>query len=312
MRALLKVILGIIAVLALIIVAGNTFFPDHLAQFAAAAEREAAGLERKDAEVGQFHIAYLDGGQGDPLVLVHGFGADKDNWTRVSKYLTPRFRVIAPDLPGFGESSKPETAHYSFGDQVENLHAFVQALGFRQISIGGNSMGGCVAALYGAKYSAEVKSLWLVAPACISTAQVSEFGQRLKSGGDNPLLVRTPADFDKTVQFVMTEPPYIPGSIKKVLARRAAANYALHARIFDELLKDTDAGLESRVNGLDTPTRILWGDHDRALDVSGAKILAGLMPNATVTIMPGVGHLPMVEKPRAAAEDYIAFRATVK
>jgi len=312
LRAFVKVILGIVVVLVLIVVAGNTFFPERMAQFAATAEREAAGLERKEMTADQFHVVYLDGGQGDPLVLLHGFGADKDNWTRVSKYLTPRMRVIAPDLPGFGESSKPENARYSFEDQVEYLHAIVQGLGLKNVSLGGNSMGGCVAALYAAKYREEVKSLWLLASACVSTAPLSELGQILKSGVGNPLLVRTPEDFEKTIGFVMSKPPYIPGSIRRVLAQRAAANYPLHARIFDELLKDEGAALEPHVKGLATPTRIVWGDHDRALDVGGAKILAGLMPNASVTILPDVGHLPMIEKPRVAADDYLAFRDSVK
>jgi abhydrolase domain-containing protein 6 len=310
LRALLKILLGLVAVLALIVGVGNWLFPGQMAQFAAAAEREAAGLERKEIKAGDFQIAYLDGGQGEPLILVHGFGADKDNWTRVSKYLTPRYRVIAPDLPGFGESSKPDGAHYTFDDQVEYLHSIVQALGLKQVNLGGNSMGGCIAALYGAKYPDEVKSLWLLAPACVSTAQTSEFGELLAKGGDNPLLVRTPSDFDRTIAFAMTEPPYVPGPIKKALADRAAANFTLHARIFQELMK-SDSALEKRVAGLATPTHVLWGDRDRLLDVSGAKILGGLMPKASITVLPGIGHLPMIEKPRASAEDYLAFRASL-
>lgn len=313
LRALLKVLLGIILTVVVLVIVGNTFFPEHMAQLAAAAERGAAGLERKEIDIPGFHMVYLDGGQGDPVVLVHGFGADKDNWTRVAKYLTPRYRVIAPDLPGFGESAKPESAHYAVKDQVQYLHAFIQALKLQNVSLGGNSMGGHIAGLYAATFPGEVKTLWLVAPAGVSTADLSELGALIKSGQPNPLLAQTPDDFDRIVHFVMTDPPYIPGSIKKVLARRAAANYALHARIFQELLgaKPEDA-LEPSLKGNPVPTRILWGDHDRALSVTGAKILNGLLPNSSVTVMPGIGHLPMIEKPREAAEDYLAFRSAVK
>ena len=308
LRMLAKIAVGIIAVVVGLLVAGNLFFPDRVAELAADAERRSAGLVRKEVDVGQFHIAYLEGGQGDPLVLVHGFGADKDNWTRVAKYLTPHYRVIAPDLPGFGESSKPENLSYSFDAQVEYLHAIATGLGLSKVALGGNSMGGCIAALYGAKYPDEVQSLWLVAPACVSTARTSEFGKMLTNGGGNPLLARTPEDFDRTVHFVMSDPPFIPGSIKRVLASRAAANYPLHTRIFAELLASNSA-LEPRVTGLPIPTRVLWGDQDRALDVSGAEILGRLMPKASVTVLPGIGHLPMIEQPRKAAEDYLRFRA---
>ncbi len=304
----LKVLFGLIVVLVGLVLAGNMLFPEQLAEFAAAAERGAAGLERKEIDAAGFHIVYLDGGQGDPLVLIHGFGADKDNWTRVSKYLTPRYRVIAPDLPGFGESSKPENGKYSIKDQVGYLHAILQALDLKNVSLGGSSMGGHIAAMYAATYPNEVKSLWLVAPAGVSTADQSELGGLLAGGGANPLLARTPEEFETVVHFVMAEPPYIPGSIRNVLANRAAANYPLHARIFTQLLEG-DAPLEPSVTGLVTPTHILWGDYDRALSVNGAQILAALIPKATVTIMPGIGHLPMIERPRASAEDYLDFRA---
>lgn len=309
-RTLFKTLLALVAVLLLAVVAGSFLFPEKMAALAANAERGAAKLERKETDIPGFHIVYLEGGQGAPLLLIHGFGADKDNWTRVSRFLTPQFHVIAPDLPGFGESSKPEGAGYKIADQVMYLHALVQKLGLKEVSLGGNSMGGDIAASYAAHFPEEVKTLWLVAPGGVATAEPSELGQLLKAGGPNPLLARNEQDFDRVIHFVMTDPPYFPGVIKKVLSQRAAANYALHEKIFQQL-RDSEA-LEPQVTGLPTPTRILWGDHDRLLHVSGAKILAGLMPKASVTIMPGIGHLPMIEKPRESAQDYLAFRADVK
>ena len=86
-------------------------------------ERGVAGLDQRSLDVGKLHMEYLEGGQGDILVLRHGFGGDKDNWTRVAKYLTPHFRVVMPDLPGFGDSTKDPDAHYTIFDQVKRLHA---------------------------------------------------------------------------------------------------------------------------------------------------------------------------------------------
>ena len=308
-RTLFKTLLALVVLLLLAVIAGSFLFPEKMALLAADAERGAAKLERKETDIPGFHIVYLEGGQGAPLLLIHGFGADKDNWTRVSRFLTPRFHVIAPDLPGFGESSKPEAAGYKIADQVMYVHALVQKLGLKEVSLGGSSMGGDIAASYAAHFPEEVKTLWLVAPGGVATAEQSELQQRLQGGGPNPLLARSEGDFDGIIHFVMTDPPFIPGVIKKVLAKRAVANYALHEKIFQQLVDS--APLEAQVTGLATPTRILWGDHDRALSVSGAKILAGLMPKASVTIMPGIGHLPMIEKPRESAEDYLKFRATL-
>src|SRR5262249_61814458 len=97
-------------------------------------------LRSGGVRVDDVEIAYLEGGSGEPLILVHGFGATKDNFTRVAAYLTPHYRVLIPDLPGFGDSSKSETASYSITQQVQWLHAFATALG-----VGGVHLGGAVA-----------------------------------------------------------------------------------------------------------------------------------------------------------------------
>ena len=71
--------------------------------------------------MGDWHIAYLAGGKGETLLWLHEFGANRDNGTRVAKYLTPHFQVIAPDLSGFGENSRPANAHYTVKAQVARL-----------------------------------------------------------------------------------------------------------------------------------------------------------------------------------------------
>ena len=88
-------------------------------------ERQLAGLTSRQVQVGEFNLHYYEGGpQGaETILMVHGFGADKDNWLRFSRPLTARYHVIALDLPGFGDSSKPD-ASYDVGSQVERLHAF--------------------------------------------------------------------------------------------------------------------------------------------------------------------------------------------
>jgi abhydrolase domain-containing protein 6 len=309
----MKRFLIVVAVIIVTAVAGLALWinfapPSQVLNVAAALERDRAGLVAKVVTVQGLRIAYLDGGAGEPIVLIHGFGAEKDNWTPVARYLTKNFRVVAVDLPGFGDSDKPIDRDYRTSEQVKNLHAFAQTLGLTSFHVGGNSMGGRIAAEYAAAYPAEARSLWLLAPAGVISAQPSEMDQHLRQGKLLPLIVRTPAEFEQLLGWVMTAPPYIPGPVKQALAERAAANYDLHARIFDELWKEWQAApLEGLVAGLRTPTRIVWGDKDRLLHISGATVLKQAIPNSSVLELPGIGHLPMMEAPQTVADDFIAF-----
>jgi len=119
--ALLAVVLGLVGFLYLA--------PEQATRLALDAERSHAGLTRKEITLPDgLRYVYLEGGSGETLILLHGFGADKDNFTRVARWLTPHYRVIAPDLPGFGESSHPADADYGPAVQAERMHQLALAL----------------------------------------------------------------------------------------------------------------------------------------------------------------------------------------
>jgi len=271
-----------------------------------AMERSRAGLVRKETTLADgTHVVYLEGGAGAPLVLVHGFGADKDNFTRVARYLTPRYRVIVPDLVGFGESAHRADVDYHYAAQAERLRAFVQALGLSRIDLGGNSMGGGIAMSYAARHPQEVASLWLIDCAGIAEAPPSELARIVKTTGQNPLMIARESDYGAFLDFVMSDPPYIPGAIKDVLARERIANQALERQVFGQIATDS---VSASIKGLATPTLVLWGDEDRALSVGTVPILQALLPDTQAVVMPHVGHAPMIERPKESAEAYLSFR----
>jgi len=117
-------------------------FPLKMLTFFSNLERGAAGLTEKSIQVGTHTIKYLEGGEGQNILLIHGYSRDKDNWTRFSKYLTPEYHVVAIDLPGFGRSSKIEPETYGISDQAKRVDAFVTAVGLEKFHLAGNSMGG--------------------------------------------------------------------------------------------------------------------------------------------------------------------------
>ncbi len=308
-RSVLRIALsacGLAALLAACAATGPSF-----TQVALAAERRHADLQRKDVTLPDgTHIAYLDGGSaaggGDVLVLVHGFGADKDNFTRVARWLTPHMRVVVPDLVGFGESTHLPDADYHYAAQAERLRAFVQALGLARVHLGGNSMGGGIAMSYAAHHPQDVASLWLLDAAGIGEAPPGELAGIIGRTGHNPLMVERESDFPALMKFVMSDPPWMPGAMMDDYARQRIANQALERHVFEQIASDS---VSADVKGLPTPTLIVWGAEDRALSVGTVPVLQALLPHAQAIVMPGVGHVPMLERPRQAAEDYLRFRA---
>ena len=272
-------------------------------------ERWRSDLERKEIVAPDgARVAYLEGGRGEPLVLVHGFGADKDNFTRVARWLTPHYRVIIPDLIGFGESSHLADVDYRYAAQAARVHEFVHALGLTHVDLGGNSMGGGIALSYAAQYPREVGSLWLIDAAGIADAPPSELNRIITAGERNPLLVTTPGDFPALMKFAMSDPPYLPGPMMDVLARERIANLPLERKVFAQIAADS---VEESIRRLPTPTLIVWGAEDRVLSPGAVPVLQSLLPHAEVIVMPHVGHAPMIEQPRQAADDYLRFRGRI-
>jgi pimeloyl-ACP methyl ester carboxylesterase len=285
------------------------FAPERLVSRVLDYERSLAGLARKELELpGGLRYVYLEGGMGEPLMLLHGFGANKDNFVRVAKYLTPYYRVLIPDHIGFGESAKPAQADYAPRAQVERLRALARALGMNRLHLGGNSMGGQIALSYAALYPKEVKSLWLLAPAGVWGAPPSETRKRIADTGQNPMIVKDEEQFAQLVALVTAVPLPIPRHFLDVLAQERIRNYDLEQRIFKQLAQDS---VEQRVRGLATPALIVWGAQDRVLHPASAGILQMLLTRSEVVLMQGVGHVPMLEQPEKSALDYLQFRATL-
>jgi len=275
-------------------------------------EQQRAGLSHQQLRVHDLNIHYYQGGSpnGETLVLIHGFAADKDNWLRFSRHLTDRYRVIALDLPGFGDSDRP-AGSYDVGTQAERLGDILDALGIDQAHLLGNSMGGHIAALFAARYPSRVRSLALFANAGIDSPNKSELYRLLQSGGANPLVVRQPEDFQKLLQFVFFEPPYLPESLKRYLGERAMANAAHHDQVFQQLV-ERYIPLEPELPRIQAPTLLLWGRQDRVLDVSSIDVMQPLLQKPSVMIMDNVGHAPMLERPQESALLYRHFLQGLK
>lgn len=272
--------------------------------------RRQAGLVRRECRLADgSHYVYLEGGRGEPLLLLHGFGANKDNFCRVAAQLTPHYRVIVPDHIGFGESARPAQADYGCDAQAERLEQLLAILGVDSLHLGGNSMGGQIALVFASRHPQRVRSLWLLNSAGLWSAPSGEAWQQAARDGGNPLLVRSLADYHALLARSMSQPPELPRPLLRVLAASRMAHADHEQRVFDAL---TATSLEERVRGLAAPALIVWGEEDRIIPVAAAELLASLLPNSQLIRLPRVGHLPMLECPEQVADDYLQFRASLQ
>lgn len=270
-------------------------------------ERQLAGLAAQQVTVDGMTVHYYEGGprDGETLVMIHGFGANRDNWLRFARHFTERYHVIALDLPGFGESSKPN-ASYDVASQMERVRAFTKALKLGKLHLIGNSMGGHIAALYAARHPDQVLSVALLDNAGVTSPRKSEMFEMIERGQPNPLVVRNADDFGTLMDFVFVSPPPLPDSLKRHFAEQSMANQAHYDMIFTQL-RERYVPLEPELPMIQAPTLVLWGDQDRVLDVSSIEVMKPLLKKPTVVVMENCGHAPMIERPEETAQHYQAF-----
>ena len=277
-------------------------------------ERNKSDLEIKSLTLASGDkMVYAENGNvtGEPLLLIHGFGGNKDNFTRIARQLEG-YHLIIPDLLGFGASSKPMSTDYRSEAQATRLHELLQAKGLAaNIHVGGNSMGGAISVAYAAKYPKEVKSLWLVDSAGFWSAGIHEAlaGATLEN---NPLLINSNEDFYKMYDFVMYKPPYLPKSVKAVFAQERIANKELHAKILEQIVTDNVEERAKVIAQYKIPTLVVWGEKDQIIKPETVKLIKEIIPQSEVIMMPEVGHVPMVEALEKTADDYKAFREKLK
>lgn len=299
--------LGVVLVAA---VGGYYAFPEKVADVFVRYGRSQAGLVKKDIRIDDHRIVYLEGGRGPTVLLLHGYSADKDHWTHFAAGLTKHYRVVIPDIPGYGESTQRMEAKYDLLSQLDRLHRFAGALGLDRVHIAGNSMGGLFAGAYAARYPGEVISLGLFNAAGVKSPRKSEVMERAEKG-ENALLLKDEADLPRVMALAFVNPPPLPYPFKKRFVEKALADRRFHEKALEDFKGDLFA-LEKDLPKIEAPALILWGRNDRIIDVSSVPVFErGLARHRTV-IVENCGHLPMIEKAGETADAYRAFLGSVR
>lgn len=305
------IFLTILGFLVMALVTVYVLFPRSLFIFLRNALRRKGKLTEKSIKVGDLVWPYLEGGpsDGEPLVLLHGFGGDKDNWAMYAPEMVGKYRLIAPDLPGFGENTRDIGRDYDMITQAARVREFLDAMGIDKCHIGGNSMGGFVSLRFALDYPERLISMTLFNNAGVVGTNESEL-QKEAQAGKNPLEIHSPEDVKRMLAFVAHKPMKVPGQFRKIFYEDFAVHRALLDKIFWTLVEDgTEKPLNDQLDRVKTPTLIVWGRHDQLIDVSCVDVLEDGIPNAESVVFENVGHIPMIENPKGTAARHLEFLA---
>lgn len=252
-------------------------------------------------------VAYRDIGSGDEtLLLLHGMAGSSHTWRSVIPQLSRRYRVIAPDLLGHGESAKPRS-DYSLGAFAVSLRDLLDELGVSRVTVVGQSLGGGVAMQFVYQHPDYCRRLVLISSGGLG----QDVGWTLR-------LLSAPGA--ELIMPVIAPPPVIRIgntvrgwlSAASIQSPRGAEMWSAYSSLSDGQTRqaflrtlrsvvDYRGQAVSALNKMhlttELPLMIIWGDQDRIIPVAHGHALDELRPGCRLEVLAGVGHFPHVEKP---------------
>ena len=256
-------------------------------------------------------VNYIEMGEGPPLLLIHGLAGSWQNWLENIPYFARTRRVLAPDLPGFGDSPLPPEK-ISIPGYGRLLDHFCTSLGAERGSVIGNSMGGFIAAEVAIAHPQRVDKLVLVSAAGITAehqrneralALMRRFEAALAWASTHPkpnFLLRPRGR--QALRLVFAHPEKLPGPLLFEQAKGSGK-----PGFIDALDALSAYPLRDRLERISVPTLIIWGERDRLVPLRDADVFEELIPDARKIVYADTGHVSMLERPARFNQDVEAF-----
>ncbi len=266
-------------------------------------------------QVNEQRVAYLDVGQGTPIILIHGFGGSMWHWEYQYLSLGQSHRVIIPDLVGSGLSDKPKIT-YSPEHIIQFFKDFMRSLNIEKAILIGNSLGAGMAMAMALEHPEAVERLVLISgfPAEVEGNIASEQYRKFLQHRP-PIWLASLANQvagRSATERLLKEIVYKPELISASIVERSFQNRqqkGLLPPLYSML--DHIHGWETRFGQqlvqIDHPTLLLWGEHDRIFPVEVGKQVKTLLPHAEWHVIPESGHLPQWEQPQIVNSLILSF-----
>ena len=283
---------------------------------------QSAGARRHFLTLHGQRLAYLEAGQGPPLLLIHGIAEAAWAWEVIIPALARRHRVIAPDLLGHGRSAKPR-GDYSLGNQATLMRDLMISLDIERATLIGHSLGGGITMQFAYQYPERCERMVLVASGGLGQDVTFVLRSLGLPGAD----IVAPLFLSNTTRNMILGTVRWLGrrGVKASPGQKAmwrsyagltepatrAAFIATVRAVIDQRGQRVSA-LERLYLARSMPTLLLWGENDRIIPVSHAHSAHEEMPGSRLEVINGAGHFVQLEKPQRVAELILDFLATTK
>jgi pimeloyl-ACP methyl ester carboxylesterase len=256
----------------------------------------------------------------EPALYVHGLGGSSTNWTDMAAMLAPRLAGEAIDLPGFGQAGPSPDGDYSIAAHARLVIRYLESSGRGPVHLIGNSMGGTISIVVATSRPDLVRSLTLISPAVPDRKPGKRGDPRLAvvflPGVGNRAMDRVNrAPVEDRVRGVLemcfANPSLVPPhrfqeAVDEVRSRNGMrwagpAVVASLRSIAGTYFVGGERGIWGRLARIGVPTLVIWGDHDRLVDVRVAARVALAIPDAKLLVLAGVGHVSQMEDPVSTA-----------
>lgn len=229
-------------------------------------------------------------GEGKPLLILHGWGSKSDNWQKVGEMLAKNgIKVIIPDLPGFGQSDKPQTA-WDLDDYCDFVEEFVKVLNLDKFYLLGHSFGGEIAVKYNLRFPEKIDKLFLVSASCIRTRNLKK------------KLLYILSKVFKIFSFI----PFLRKAFYRFVVGKS--DYLSTEGVMrDTYLKIIAEDLSNILSQVQAVTIIIWGEEDSITPISDARKINSKIKNSKLEILSGFDHDLNLKGPEELAEAIIKF-----
>jgi len=255
--------------------------------------------------VGNVNLHFQEWGSGEPLLLVHGLGANSDLWVKQVPAFSSRYRMIAVDLRGFGRSDRPTAPEsYTVAVLAEDIAGLARALGITTLHYLGTSMGGFIGQALALAEPALCRSLILCHTGCRMSIPQDIMAARLKA-----LRELSMAEYSRMVAAQALAPNPDPALVERLAHVIGQNDKRTYTQVLTEGLRDFD--VTERIGTIQVPTLVVVGEFDRVIPPEEGHEVARRIPGAQLVTINGTGHISYLERPEAFNEVVVRFLDSV-